>query len=155
MIFSQTVEYALRAAVWLADHPEGQTTHEIAEATKVPPSYLSKVLQNLRRAGLVHGQRGVGGGFTLARLAGEISVLDVVQAVDPIERIATCPLGIPEHGANLCPLHRKLDDAIGHVAGAFGGTTLAELVAPRNPLKPLCPLGGSALSPLTARRRAP
>lgn len=142
MIFSQTVEYALRAAVWLADHAEGQTTQEIAEATKVPPSYLSKVLQNLRRAGIVHGQRGVGGGFTLARPAMEISILDVVQAVDPIERIRTCPLGIPSHGVNLCPLHRKLDDAIGHVSGAFETTSLAELVAPRHRLKPLCPLGG-------------
>lgn len=142
MIFSQTVEYALRAAVWLADHGEGQTTQEIAEATKVPPSYLSKVLQNLRRAGIVHGQRGVGGGFTLARPPVEISILDVVQAVDPIERIRTCPLGIPSHGANLCPLHRKLDDAIGHVSSAFATTTLAELVAPRHRLKPLCPLGG-------------
>ena len=142
MIFSQTVEYALRAAVWLADHGEGQTTQEIAEATKVPPSYLSKVLQNLRRAGIVHGQRGVGGGFTLARPPADISILDVVQAVDPIERIRTCPLGIPSHGVNLCPLHRKLDDAIGHVSGAFSSTTLAELVAPRHRLKPLCPLGG-------------
>lgn len=142
MIFSQTVEYALRAAVWLADHGEGQTTQEIAEATKVPASYLSKVLQNLRRAGIVHGQRGVGGGFTLARPPVDISILDVVQAVDPIERIRTCPLGIPSHGANLCPLHRKLDDAIGHVSGAFATTTLAELVAPRHRLKPLCPLGG-------------
>jgi Rrf2 family nitric oxide-sensitive transcriptional repressor len=62
MIFSQTVEYALRAAVWLADHDDGQTTQEIAEATKVPPSYLAKVLQSLRRAGLVHAKRGVGGG---------------------------------------------------------------------------------------------
>lgn len=141
MIFSQTVEYALRAAVWLADHEDGQTTQEIAEATKVPPSYLSKVLQNLRRAGIVHGQRGVGGGFTLARPPLEISILDVVQAVDPIERIRTCPLGIPSHGANLCPLHRKLDDAIGHVSSAFATTTLAELVAPRHRLKPLCPLG--------------
>jgi Rrf2 family nitric oxide-sensitive transcriptional repressor len=141
MIFSQTVEYALRAAVWLADHDGGQTTQEIAEATKVPSSYLSKVLQGLRRAGIVHGQRGVGGGFTLARPPGEISVLDVVQAVDPIERITTCPLGLAAHGVNLCPLHRKLDDAIGHVTHAFGSTTLAELVAPRHRLKPLCPGG--------------
>lgn len=138
MIFSQTVEYALRASVWLADHGDGQTTQEIAEATKVPPSYLSKVLQSLRRAGLVHAQRGVGGGFVLARPAAEISVLDVVQAVDPLKRIDACPLGISAHGAVLCPLHRKLDDAIGHVAAAFGTTTLAELVGPRHRLRPLC-----------------
>lgn len=140
MLVSQTVEYALRAAVWLADHSEGQTTQQIAEATQVPPSYLSKVLQGLQRAGLVHGRRGLGGGFTLARAAGAITVLDVVQAVDPIERIERCPLGLPSHGLRLCPLHKKLDEAIGHVASAFRSTTLAELVAPKSKLKPLCPL---------------
>lgn len=140
MLVSQTVEYALRAAVWLADHDAGQTTQEIAEATQVPSSYLSKVLQGLQRAGIVQGRRGAGGGFTLARAAAEISVLEVVQAVDPIHRIETCPLGIPSHGGRLCPLHRKLDDAIGHVTAAFGSTSLAELVAPKHRLKPLCPL---------------
>lgn len=141
MLVSQTVEYALRAAVWLADHDGGQTTQQIAEATQVPSSYLSKVLQELQRAGIVHGRRGAGGGFTLAAEPSKISVLDVVQAVDPIQRIRFCPLGIPSHGIRLCPLHRKLDDAMGHVEAAFGSTTLAELVAPKNKLKPLCPLG--------------
>jgi Rrf2 family protein len=126
--------------VWLADHGEGQTTQQIAEATQVPASYLSKVLQSLQRAGVVQGRRGAGGGFTLARAAADITVLDVVQAVDPITRIETCPLGIASHGVHLCPLHRKLDDAIGHVAAAFRGTSLAELIAPKHRLKPLCPL---------------
>ena len=133
--FSQTIEYALRAAVWLADHEGGQTTQQIAEATQVPSSYLSKVLQGLRRAGLVVGQRGQGGGFTLARPAAEISVLDVMDAVEPTRRIETCP--------RLCPLHRKLDDALGHVAKVFADTSLAELVGTRGKLRPLCPvLGG-------------
>jgi Rrf2 family nitric oxide-sensitive transcriptional repressor len=65
-------------------------------------------------------------------------VLDVVQAVDPLKRIDVCPLGISAHGTVLCPLHRKLDDAIRHVAEAFGTTTLAALVGPRHRLRPLC-----------------
>lgn len=137
-MLSQTVEYALRAAVWLATHEAGQATQQIAEATQVPPSYLSKVLQSLRRAGLVHGQRGSGGGFTLARRADLITVLDVVEAVEPIRRIKTCPLGIPSHGVRLCPLHKKLDDAFAHVASALKATTLAELVAPEHRIRPLC-----------------
>ncbi|MBL9027623.1 MAG: Rrf2 family transcriptional regulator [Myxococcales bacterium] len=140
--FSQTIEYALRAAVWLADHEGGQTTQQIAEATQVPASYLSKVLQGLRRAGLVIGQRGQGGGFTLARPAAEISVLDVMDAVEPTRRIETCPLGIPSHGVRLCPLHRKLDDALGHLAKVFADTSLAELVGTRGKLRPLCPVQG-------------
>lgn len=139
MLISQTIEYALRAAVWLADNVEGQTTQQIAEATQVPPSYLSKVLQSLRRAGLVNGQRGQGGGFTLAMPAARISVLDVINAVEPIERIRVCPLGIPSHGVRLCPLHKKLDDALAHVTEAFASTSLSELVAPRHKLRALCP----------------
>jgi Rrf2 family protein len=139
VLISQTIEYALRAAVWLADNAEGQTTQQIAEATKVPASYLSKVLQSLRRAGLVNGQRGQGGGFTLAMPAEKISVLDVINAVEPIERIRVCPLGIPSHGVRLCPLHQKLDDALAHVTEAFASTRLSELVAPRHKIRALCP----------------
>lgn len=137
MFLSQTVEYALRAAVCLAGQPEGQTTPEIAETTKVPPSYLSKVLQGLGRAGIVEGKRGVGGGFKLARPAGQISVLDVMEAVEPMQRIERCPLGLAAHADTLCPLHKKLDDALAEVERAFASTTLAELVAPEQVLQPL------------------
>lgn len=140
MILSQTVEYALRAAVWLAGRGEGQTTQQIAAATQVPSSYLSKVLQGLARADLVEGRRGVGGGFRLARGAEHISVLDVVASVEPIQRIERCPLGLAAHATSLCPLHKKLDDALAEVERAFASTTLAELVAPEQPLQPLCSL---------------
>src|SRR5579871_6722562 len=80
-MFSQTAEYALRAVVFLASQ-EGKprTTQEIALATKVPIGYLSKVMQGLGRKGLVHSQRGLHGGFTLARSAEELTVLDIIQA---------------------------------------------------------------------------
>lgn len=128
MIISQTAEYALRAAVLLA-RADGMplTTPQLAEASKIPGQYLSKVLQELRRAGIVSSQRGVCGGFLLARPASETSVLEVVNALDPIERIRTCPLKIKGHGTKLCPLHRQLDDAIASVEKAFGSTTLAQL----------------------------
>ena len=67
-MFSQTVEYALRAIVFLADrNPETTTTEQIAEVTRVPSAYLSKVLQSLSRGGLVRSQRGLRGGFTLTK----------------------------------------------------------------------------------------
>jgi Rrf2 family transcriptional regulator, nitric oxide-sensitive transcriptional repressor len=144
MQFSQTVEYALRAAVWLAGR-EGlpQTTAQIAEATQMPASYLSKVLQLLARAGLVSSQRGVGGGFTLARPGSEVTVLQIVEAVEPLQRIRTCPLGIQEHGIALCPLHSKLDQALESIEASFGSTRLADLVAPGASLHPLCPPASS------------
>jgi len=103
----------------------------------VPQDYLMKVLQSLARAGLVLAQRGRGGGFILARPPTGITVLDVITAVDPLRRIKHCPLGIKAHGTTLCPLHRKLDDAIRSVEEAFASTTIAELLADPSPIRPL------------------
>lgn len=128
-MFSRTVEYALRAAVCLADSDgEPRTGAQISEATQVPPDYLSKVMRELGRAKLVRSRRGLNGGFTLAADPAKITVLQVINAVDPIERITTCPLGIKGH-KKLCPLHRSLDEAIAQVEKAFAGTTIVDLVA--------------------------
>lgn len=138
-MFSQTVEYALRAIVHLAAcSPEAQTTDLIAVATKVPKAYLSKVLQNLSRAGLVHSQRGIGGGMTLTKKPDELTILDVVNAVEPIVRIRECPLGLRSHGIHLCPLHRRMDNALAMVEDAFRQTTLAEVLGQPNEPTPLC-----------------
>lgn len=142
-MISQTAEYALRAIVYLADqHEAPQTTQQIAEVTRVPAGYLAKVMQGLSRARLVNAQRGLHGGFTLAVPADELTVLDVVQAVDPLRRIEHCPLGIKGH-QTLCPLHRRLDNAVVLVEKALGGSTIAELLAEpkrgKGP-KPLCSL---------------
>ena len=138
-MFSQTVEYALRAVVFLAgDRETSRTSGQISAVTKVPQAYLSKVLKALSAAGILHSQRGVGGGFLLAKPPQELTILEVVSAVDPIRRIRTCPLGISTHGMRLCPLHRRLDDALASVESAFKATTLAEVLADPNPSIPLC-----------------
>src|SRR5690606_35834967 len=67
----------------------------------------------------------------------QISILDVINAVDPIKRITTCPLNLPSHGANLCPLHRRLDNALELVEKALADSTLAELVVDPAGSKPL------------------
>src|ERR1700694_2522282 len=93
-MLSQTVEYSLRAIVWLASHNEDpQTTQQIAAATLVPAGYLAKVMQSLGRGGLVKAQRGKHGGFLLAKPAEAVSVLEVINTVEPIQRIRECPLG--------------------------------------------------------------
>ena len=141
-MFSKTVEYALRAVAHLAyEAPRARTTEQISDATRVKPAYLSKVLQALSRAGVVKSQRGVGGGITLAKPAADLSILEVVNAVDPIQRIKTCPLGLKTHGVRLCPLHRRMDDALATVEAAFGGTTLAEVLSEPTHSPPLCEVG--------------
>jgi Rrf2 family protein len=138
-LFSQTVEYALRAMVHLASEaPEARTTDQIAAATLVPRSYLSKVLQSLVRKGLVQSQRGIGGGITLVKRPDELTILEIVNAVEPIQRIRTCPLGLSSHGVRLCALHRRMDAALAMVEKAFGGSTLAEVLAEPGRSVPLC-----------------
>jgi len=138
-MLSQTVEYALRAAVYLAGQAGApQTNQQIARATQVPAAYLCKVLQSLNRAGLLLAQRGVRGGFSLIRPPQELTILEVVNAVDPIQRIRVCPLGLKSHGVRLCPLHKRLDDAMAQVEQAFADTTLAEILAEPTQSIPLC-----------------
>ena len=140
-MISQTAEYALRAIVYLADQSDTpQTTQQIAEVTRVPAGYLAKVMQGLSRSGLVRAQRGLHGGFTLAVPPKDLTVLDVVEAIDPLRRIEHCPLGIVSH-QSLCPLHRRLDNAVAMVEKALGSSTIAELlVEPKRGKvpKPLC-----------------
>lgn len=138
-MISQTVEYALRAIVTIAQN-EGQpcTAKRIAEITQVPLPYLSKLMQGLVRGGLVTSQRGLHGGFLLTRDSSELTILDVVNAVEPFKRILTCPLNIQSHGTSLCPLHRRLDNAMAAIEQAFHETTVAEMLGPSGLPTPLC-----------------
>jgi Rrf2 family protein len=150
-MLTDTVEYALRAAVYLATRPgEAVTTGEVADRTQVPAAYLAKILQGLAKAGIVKAQRGVGGGVSLAKPASELTILEVVNAVEPIQRIKTCPLKLSAHGTRLCPLHKRLDAALEQVELAFAGTTLAEVLAEPSSSVPLCDVPGRV--PLKVRR---
>ncbi len=138
-MISQTTEYALRAAVCLAAQAgSALTLPDIAEATAVPAGYLSKVLQTLRRAGVVNSRRGKKGGFTLARDPGEISLYDVVHAVSPIDHLRLCPLTatgdcsrVTVHGPNpgLCPLHSVLLTMSSELEERFRSLNLSQVLA--------------------------
>lgn len=131
-MLSQTAEYALRAAVWLATHTDRpQTTMEIADGMAVPPLYLAKVMQVLVRAGVVRGQRGRTGGFVLVKPASETSIYEVVNGIDPVRRIKECPLGLAEHREQLCPLHARLDQSLAVIENDFKQTCLADLIERR------------------------
>ena len=141
-MISQTAEYALRVVVFLgAVEGENATTRQIAAATRVPEGYLAKILQNLGRANLIRAQRGLHGGSVLAREPQAISLYDVIEAVNPLPRIRTCPLNLPSHGTNLCPLHKKLDDAMEVVEKTLRDCSLADLLKQREGSIPLGDLG--------------
>ena len=138
-MFSQTVEYALRAIICLAhEAPTVQNSKRLAEMTDVPQSYLAKVMLSLNRAGLVDSQRGPHGGFSLTKDPKQLSVLEVVNAVEPIRRIHECPMHIEGHETNLCPLHRTLDDVMAMAEKVSRETTVAEVLAKSSGSFPLC-----------------
>lgn len=123
-MFSQTIEYALRAMVHLASEPTGSAaTKEVAEQAQVPGAYLAKVFQHLRRGGLVHAQRGVGGGIKLAKSPDKISLLEIIEAVEPLKR----PTG--RTVATLETLESTLVAATAQLRDQLASTTLADVVS--------------------------
>jgi Rrf2 family protein len=134
----KTAEYALRAVVWLARAPQQpESAERLSDGTRVPRRYLHKVLQDLVRQRLVRSQPGPGGGYALAKEAEAITILDVINAVAPLERIRSCPLDIAAH-RQLCPLHTELDRAYAATEDAFSRVTIAQLLESTNRRAPLC-----------------
>jgi len=128
-LFSDACEYGLRATVWLSHRTkQSHKVSEIAEGTQSSPGYLIKVLQRLAKADILSAQRGRQGGFMLLRSPETLSVLEIINAIDPIERIRSCPLGLEGHAKQLCPLHKQIDDAMAQIEDGFGALTIATLV---------------------------
>ena len=82
MHISAKVEYGMRALLTLAARGEPSTTEALAAAQQLPAKFLGTILNDLRRGGVVASQRGSEGGYRLARPAAEISVADVMRALD-------------------------------------------------------------------------
>jgi Rrf2 family protein len=109
MIYSPTCQQALRALIYLASH-EGKgpiQVREVAEAEGIPRPFLSKILHMLRTRDLVRSTKGPGGGYELSRPAVEISVGDVMHAVDGvIDMKNVCILGLDRCSDDAsCALH--------------------------------------------------
>ncbi len=155
-MLSTTAEYALRIAVALTE-AEGRplTSGELSVITKVPANYCVKVVKWLFRRRLVTGRRGRGGGFRLACDPATTTLLDVVDAIDPVERILVCPLGREAHRHALCPLHRRLDDLLAQLQSSLGSATL-QSVADGSRGSSLCAPPAPSRAPAARRaKRAP
>jgi Rrf2 family protein len=89
---TKKADYALMAMKHLAEHAEGgsRSAKDLADAFGIPPEALAKILQRLAKAGLLHSQHGINGGYTLARAAHTISAFEVIQAIDGPLFITSC-----------------------------------------------------------------
>lgn len=141
-MLSLTTEYALRAVTCLAGRrASGQVSSsadELATVTKIPRRYLHRVMQRLVTAGLVESRCGNQGGYALNRDANGLTILDVVNAVEPLQRICHCPLDLESH-TSLCPLHAELDRAYAACEVAFQKVTIHDLLNSTGPIVPLQP----------------
>jgi len=92
MQITKQADYALRAVIYLARlAPEQKaSTSAIAQQQSIPPSFLAKIISQLSIAGLIHTARGARGGVSLARPSADISILDVVEAIDGPITINEC-----------------------------------------------------------------
>ncbi len=137
-MLSKTADYALRTVACLARGANvAERADSLAEYTQVPRRYLNKVLKDLVAAQLLVSRPGPGGGYSLAQSPDEITILDVVNAVAPLERIRHCPLGLPSH-TRLCPLHKELDKAYAATEEAFASVTIGQILGSDSSVVPLC-----------------
>jgi len=108
MQITRQADYALRAMVFLARlEPNNKAaTKKIAEQQKIPPSFLAKIVSQLSIAGLIHTSRGAHGGVVLSRPASEISLLEVIEAIDGPIALNECNVSPGNcDNAEDCPLH--------------------------------------------------
>lgn len=106
-MLSRSGIHAIRALVALTVLPEGEFkgAAALAEETAAPPNYLGKLLQTLSREGLVRSQKGLGGGFRLARPADQISMYDIVHALEDTMRWTRCVFGTECKEDEPCAVH--------------------------------------------------
>ena len=128
-------DYGLRGMVYMARQPSGQVclVSQVADAEGLPESYLAKIFQDLARNRLLMSHRGAKGGFSLVNDPQEISLLQIIEAVEGPIAIAPC-LDVREgcERADECELYYTLDVAQSQMVSVLRGTSLSDLVDKHN-----------------------
>ena len=131
MQITRQADYAVRAILHLARSGDVRTaTSAIAEEQKIPPSFLAKIISQLSIAGLLHTSRGARGGVTLAREPKEITLLEVIEAIDGPIQLNEC---VGDSGScsfdEDCPLRPVWCEAQEELVGKLKGTNFADMAA--------------------------
>ena len=132
MQITRQADYAVRAVLYLSRLGTNQraATSEVAQEQKIPPSFLAKIISQLSIAGLLHTSRGARGGVTLAREPKEITLLEVVEAIDGPIQLNEC---VGENGIctfdSDCPLRPVWCEAQDELVTRLKGTSFAQLMS--------------------------
>ena len=131
MQITRQADYAVRAVLHLAKMKNGDraATSTVARAQRIPPSFLAKIISQLSIAGLLHTSRGARGGVMLARDPGDITLLEVVEAIDGPIQLNEC---VAESGVcsfdESCPIRTVWCEAQEELVARLRSTTFAQLL---------------------------
>lgn len=129
-LLSQGAQYAISAIIALSKQPEGSTVSaaDLAKPLNCPAAYLSQILSKLKPSGIIKSQRGLKGGVYLARPPKNISLLEVIDAIDGTDFFENCFLGIEGCGEiEPCPFHEFWSLERTKIKEWLDGTTFAEV----------------------------
>lgn len=131
-LYSKGCEYVLRALV-LVERGDGNGAErflakDMCEKAGLPEAFTRKVFQTLVQEGLLKAVRGPGGGYILTKSPDEISLLEIIKAVDGIDTFDHCIMGFPQCGGEKpCPAHSVWASAKGQLLEQLQATTLSDL----------------------------
>lgn len=130
-MISKTAEYALKAVLRLAQSPQTRVTaSEMAADLQVPSNYLSKILHDLARSGVLVSVRGPHGGFQLAIPAADLSLARIIEPFDELSPDRACLLGKPRCSEKTpCAAHESWKELHDRYSRFFRETTAAQLLA--------------------------
>jgi Rrf2 family transcriptional regulator, iron-sulfur cluster assembly transcription factor len=131
LTLSHTTGYAIKALRCLSEKDcASRLITDIAECARVPRPYLAKIINALVRSGLVTARRGIGGGVSLIRRPEEITLLQIVEAVEGKDWLGDCLLNLDEcTDLSTCPTHDFWQRIRGEIKEQLGNTTLAAVIA--------------------------
>jgi Rrf2 family transcriptional regulator, iron-sulfur cluster assembly transcription factor len=132
MIFSSSTEYAIRGLSELASRglPGCVMLDELVAGTDLPRDFLAKIFQKLVRADILHSAKGRGGGFMLARPAHEITLMQILQAIEGSQPLDRCVVGLEQCNDQMpCPQHDLYKPIRQRLKDYMNTTTLADLAS--------------------------
>lgn len=137
MKLNQATDYAFRAVLYLSCRPYGEVVNvqTMAEKQNIPTRFLLKIMRSLRLGGIVNSQRGVDGGFSLAKMAENITLLDVIEAMEGNLKIHCCldeQYLCNNFGIDECPVHIALDDIQNKLKSSLTAINFADLAEKLN-----------------------
>ncbi len=130
-MFSTSCHYGLQAMIYIALHSTNDKNvdlGQIAEKQEIPKHFLSKILQMLVKKGLLNSMKGPTGGFSLSRPADDITLIEVIDAIDGLDVFTQCGIGFKRcDDDHPCPIHNEYKQVRSNIRELFETKTLLEL----------------------------